>query len=216
MTIQPRLALAKRVQEFLRKKVTLAPIPMPPRYIAGGDAAFKKDKIVAVISLFSYPELEPLEDCIHVDLLRFPYIPGYLSFREGPCFIKAYKALKRKPDIMIFDGQGIAHPRGLGIASHMGVLLKVPTVGCAKSKLVGSYVEPGPLRGDWSYLLNGDETVGAVVRTKDHVKPLFVSPGNLTDILSSIHIILGCTKGYRMPEPIRRADQISKKISKGL
>lgn len=213
---RPRLAVAKRIQGLLREKVTLLPVPSPPRYVAGGDAAFKGERIVGVISLFSYPELEPLEDGIYVDLLKFPYVPGYLSFREGPCFIRAYKALRRKPDLIIFDGQGIAHPRGLGIASHMGVLLKVPTIGCAKSKLVGSYEEPGPFRGDWSYLFMGNEAIGAVVRTRDHVRPLFVSPGNLIDIESSVRIVLECTKGYRIPEPIRRADQISKRISKGL
>ncbi len=214
--IKRRILLALRVQEFLRKKVMLRALKDGVEVVGGVDAAFKGRKIVATVSLFSFPALLPLEDKSHVGELSFPYIPGFLSFREGPAILMAYKKLSFKPQLLLFDGQGIAHPMGLGIASHLGVLLKIPTIGCAKSRLLGEYQEPGPLRGQWSYLYRGKEKIGAVLRSVDHVKPIFVSPGHLTDIESSVAFVLSCTTRFRTPEPIRRADVISKGIAKGL
>jgi deoxyribonuclease V len=186
------------------------------RYIAGVDAAFLNNKVIGVACLYKYPEIYLVEETYTVTETLFPYIPGFLSFREGPAIITALKGLKRKPDIILFDGQGIAHPKRLGIASHVGVLLNIPTIGCAKSRLIGAYKEPGPKKGTCSSLLYKKEIVGVVLRTKDNVKPLFVSPGNRIDIKWSIEIVLSCSQGYRIPEPLRRADIISKKIKREL
>ena len=207
---------ARKLQEILQKKVNIIPLKKETKYIAGVDAAFLNNKVIGVACLYKYPEIHFIEEAYAVTEILFPYIPGFLSFREGPAIIMALKGLKRKPDIILFDGQGIAHPKGLGIASHIGVLLNVPTIGCAKSRLVGTYKEPGPKKGTCSSLLYKKEIVGVVLRTKDSVKPLFVSPGNRIDIQGSIEIVLACSQRYRIPEPLRRADFISKKIKKEL
>jgi deoxyribonuclease V len=166
--------------------------------------------VVVAASLFSYPGLEHLEDTVAKERMLFPYIPGYLSFREGPAVIKALRKLKTQPDVVLFDGQGIAHPRHMGIASHVGVVLNIPAVGCAKSRLVGEYDEPGPCRGDWSPLYYQGREVGAVLRTRDQVRPLFISPGHRVDLMTCINIVLHAVSSYRLPEPIRRADHLSR------
>ncbi len=201
---------ARVVQESLRKRVRIEPLRNTPGTVAGVDAVFSGETVWAVISVFTYPDLRHIEDSVVNERVRFPYIPGYLSFREGPGIIKAYEALKVKPDIILFDGQGIAHPRGIGIASHVGVMLDITTIGCAKSRLIGEYKEPGNKKGEWTYLNYKGEKVGAVVRTKDDVRPLFVSPGHRIDIESSVDIVMHCISGFRIPEPLRRADHISK------
>ncbi len=205
---------ARKIQDEYRNKVKIAPIGKSPDYIAGVDAAFFDDKIIGVACLYKYPEIVPLEDSCVIEKTAFPYIPGYLSFREGPAIINALRDLKRKPDIILFDGQGIAHPKRLGIASQIGAILDMPAIGCAKSRLVGEYEEPGCKKGDWSPLTYGGEAVGAVLRTRDGVRPVFVSPGHRVDLKGSIEIVLGCTGKYRIPEPLRRADMISKKMKK--
>lgn len=205
---------AKKIQGVIRKRVKIIPLKKSPIHIAGVDAAFSRSKVIGVVSLYKYPEMIPVKDVYAVTEIPFPYIPGFLSFREGPVIIEAIKRLKIKPDIIIFDGQGIAHPRGVGIATHIGVLLGIPAIGCAKSKLVGEYKEPGIKKGEWSYLRYKDRTIGAVLRTRDNVRPLFVSPGHRIDIKGSIEIILNCTSRYRIPEPLRRADIISKRTKK--
>ena len=207
---------ARKLQEILQKKVNIIPLKKEPKYIAGVDAAFLNNKVIGVACLYKYPEISLIGEAYAVTETLFPYIPGFLSFREGPSIITALKGLKRKPDIILFDGQGIAHPKRLGIASHVGVLLDIPTIGCAKSRLIGTYKEPGPKKGTFSSLLYKKEIVGVVLRTKDSVKPLFVSPGNRIDIQGSIEIVLACSQRYRIPEPLRRADFISKKIKKEL
>lgn len=136
---------------------------------------------------------------------RFPYIPGLLSFREAPALIEAFSRLQTTPDVILCDGQGIAHPRRLGIASHLGLWLRLPTVGCAKSRLCGRYEEPGLTRGDRSPLTDRDEIVGAVLRTKAKVKPLFVSPGHLCNLDSSLDLVMQTTGKYRLPDPARLA-----------
>ncbi len=139
----------------------------------------------------------------------FPYVPGLLSFREAPivleCFAKLKRALKVKIDCLMCDGQGLAHPRGLGLASHVGLRLGVPTVGCAKSRLCGEHSEPGPSRGDWARLSLKGKTVGRVLRTRDGVKPLYVSVGHLTTLSSAAKLVLRCAPRYRLPEPTRLA-----------
>jgi deoxyribonuclease V len=207
---------ARMIQEVLKDKVKITPLKKSPKYIAGVDAAFFHNKVIGVTCLYKYPDLILIERVYAVTEALLPYIPGFLSFREGPAIIKAIKSLKMKPDVILFDGQGIAHPRGLGIATHIGVLLGIPTIGCAKSRLVGEYEEPGYKKGDWTFLRYNRGIVGAVLRTRDNVRPLFVSPGNRIDLRGSLEIVLGCIRKYRIPEPLRRADFISKKIKREL
>lgn len=207
------LSEARSVQELLRDKVEVVPFRKLPEYVAGVDAAFADDMVTAVASLFTYPGMEHREDAVLREKTRFPYIPGYLIFREGSAIVKAVKTLKTPPDVILFDGQGIAHPRGIGIASHIGVILRRPTIGCAKSRLVGEFAEPGRETGDWVYLSHNGLRVGAVLRTRRGVKPVFVSPGHMIDILSSVKVVMGCATGYRIPEPLRRADLLSRRLA---
>jgi deoxyribonuclease V len=207
---------AKAIQLALKDRVKIIPLRKEPRLIAGVDAAFFNDKVIGIACILRYPELTHVEDTFAVTDVPFPYVPGFLSFREGPVIIEALNSLKIKPHVILFDGQGIAHPKGMGIAAHIGVILDMPTIGCAKSRLVGEYKEPGVKKGNQSPLRYNGRIIGAVLRTRDNVRPVFVSPGHMTDLKSSIKIILGCTGKYRIPEPIRRADFISKKIKKTL
>lgn len=202
---------AKALQESLRKKIRIQPLKRHPELIAGADAAFSEEIVTAVISLFTYPEIEHIEDAVVRVRSCFPYVPGFLCFREGPAILKAYVKLKNKPDLILFDGHGIAHPRGIGIASHLGVILNIPTIGCAKSRLVGEYDEPGVKKGDWTYLYQDGNKVGVVLRTRDNVKPLFISPGHRIDIDSSVEIVMHCLRRFRIPEPLRRADHLTRK-----
>jgi deoxyribonuclease V len=210
------LKRARKLQDILQGKVKITPLKQKPEYIAGVDASFLNNKVIGVACLYRYPEMIFLEESSAVARVLFPYIPGFLSFREGPVIIRAIKGLKIRPDLILFDGQGIAHPKGLGIASHIGVLLDMPTIGCAKSRLIGEYKELGMKKGNQSSLKYHGKIVGAVLRTRDDVRPLFVSPGNKIDLRGSIEVALGCTQKYRLPEPLRRADFISKKIKREL
>ncbi len=211
-----RIESAIKLQNELRDRVRIIPLDKKPSCIAGVDAAFTGDKVVAAISLFSYPGLELLEEQSSVETASFPYVPGLLAFREGPAIFSVLKKLKRTPELLLMDGQGIAHPRRIGIASHLGIILDIITIGCAKSRLVGKYAEPGLNRGDWSPLHYKDEIVGAVLRTRSGVKPLFISPGNNINITDAIGIVLDCATKYRIPEPLRRADMLSKRIKRNL
>ena len=202
---------AKVVQLALQNKVKITPLQKTPTYIAGVDASFPDNHVLAVACLYRYPALSLVEETVATREVSFPYVPGFLSFREGPAIIDAIHELTVKPDIILVDGQGIAHPKGMGIASHIGVLVGIPTIGCAKSRLVGEFKEPGLRKGSWSPLQYDGKIVGAVLRTRAHVRPLFVSPGHRVDLKSSIEIVLGCTGNYRIPEPLRRADLLSKK-----
>jgi len=206
------LTQARRIQEQLREKVKILPFRGEPKFVAGVDAAFSEDEVFAAACLYRYPELAFVEEAHAVQILQFPYVPGYLSFREGPPIIAAAKKLKTKPDVILVDGQGIAHPRGAGIASFLGVMLNVPAIGCAKTRLVGDYREPGVKKGKWSQLEYEGKIVGAVLRTREGVKPLFLSPGHRMDLESSIRIVLSCVGKYRIPEPLRCADMLSKQI----
>jgi len=201
---------ARRLQEALAQRVLIRPLKKNLKLIAGVDACFAESAVFAAAALFSYPGLKHLEDAVAKSGMRFPYVPGCLSFREGPAIIRALRKLKTRPDVVLFDGQGIAHPRGLGIASHVGVILDIPTVGCAKSKLVGEFDVPGPFKGAWTPLHFQGRTIGAVLRTRDRVKPLFISPGHRVDLKNSIAIVLHAVSSCRLPEPIRRADHISR------
>ncbi len=205
---------ARELQALLAGKIRLVPLEKAPSLVAGVDAAFIDDRIVAVACLFRYPEMDAVEDVYAIRKADFPYIPGLLSFREGPAVMEAIGRLRERPDLILFDGQGIAHPRGLGIACHVGVLLDIPSIGCAKSRLVGSYAEPGRKSGSSTGLMHNGRLIGRVVRTKDNVRPLFVSPGHRVDVDDAVRMVLECSRGYRLPEPVRRADALSKKIKK--
>lgn len=208
------LSEARAVQDRLRRRVKVVPLKRLPVQIAAVDAAFVHDAVVAVASLYSFPAMEHREDAACRERVRFPYVPGYLTFREGHAVVSAVKRLQTAPDLILVDGQGIAHPRGIGIASHIGVILGIPAIGCAKSRLVGDFDEPAMKKGSWTYLSYGGARVGAVLRTRDNVKPVFVSPGHMTDIPSSVEIVMKCLSHYRIPDPLRRADITAKKLSR--
>lgn len=206
---------AKKLQVRLREKVRVAPLRKKPRYVAGVDAAFSNDRVFAAVCLFLFPELTLIEQRFAVRNLSFPYVPGFLSFREGPAIMAALDLLSCRPDLVLVDGQGIAHPLGIGIASFIGVMTGIPTIGCAKSRLIGEYVEPAKKKGNWSPLTVENNVIGAVLRSRDNTRPLFVSPGHKTDLDTAIRIALDCTGYYRIPEPLRCADMLSKKIRIG-
>lgn len=173
--------------------------------IAGIDVSFKGEEAAAGVVVLEYPGMEEVERAIAKVRVTFPYIPGLLAFREGPSIVAALEKLKNEPDLLMLDGQGIAHPRRMGIATHIGVIFDKPSIGCAKSRLWGSYHEPGPEKGSWSYLYDGAEIIGAVLRTKDKAPPLFVSIGHRIDLQSALEIVLSCCRGDRLPEPTRLA-----------
>jgi len=202
-----REALA--IQEDLTGKLILtdAGRPAPPRTVAGADISYDRgsDLFFAAVVLMDYPGLAVREEASHSARVSFPYIPGLLSFREGPPLLAAFAKLSQTPDCVLFDGQGIAHPRGIGLASHLGLLLDLPAIGCAKSRLVGSHGEVGEKGGDWTGLHYGDKRIGAVVRTRERIKPVFVSQGHRISLERAVEVVLACCRGYRLPEPLRRA-----------
>jgi deoxyribonuclease V len=211
----PREAVA--LQKSLRERVVLKPLDREIETVAGADISFNKYEptLYAGIVVLRLPSLEVLEEVGVVSETRFPYVPGLLSFRESPPVLEAWSKLKTEPDAVMFDGQGIAHPRRVGIASHVGLIIERPTLGCAKSVLVGKYEEPPPERGSWTPLVDKGETVGAALRTKDRVNPIYVSPGHLIDLAGAIELTLKCNGGYRQPEPTRRAHLLVNALRRG-
>lgn len=175
------------------------------KLVAGVDVSVKNDLSHAAVVVLSFPDLQPVETVTYTLPTPFPYIPGLLSFREGPVLEHAFEQLQHQPDAFIFDGMGIAHPRRIGIAAHMGLWLQKPTVGCGKTLLVGKYDEPADERGAYSDLVDRDQRIGVVLRTRQGTKPVYISPGNLADIPSSIELVMACTTRYRLPDPIRAA-----------
>ncbi len=206
------ISKAKEIQATLKSGIQIVPLDKKPLFIAGVDAAFFQDKVIAVATFYSYPKISHIEDTFVVEKVTFPYIPGFLSFREGHAIVAAVYKSTVKPDVILFDGQGIAHPKGIGIASHIGVIFNIPSIGCAKSRLIGNYKEPDLIKGSYQDLIYKGERVGVVLRTRTKVKPVFVSPGHMIDIESSVKIIMDCVSNFRIPEPLRRADSLSKKI----
>jgi deoxyribonuclease V len=203
---------AIRIQESLRDRIILKNRSLKVRSIGGGDVAYSKsgNRLFGAIIVLSFPKMDILDMATTDGKIPFPYIPTLLSFREGPILIKTFKKLKIRPDVMIYDGQGIAHPRGMGLASHMGLWLDLPSIGCAKTHLLSGFIPPGPSKGSLEWIRKDGENVGAVLRTKDKVKPLFVSPGHRIDLMTSIQLILESCEGFRIPEPLRRAHHISR------
>ncbi len=178
-----------------------------PRLIAGVDISFSRARSVATaaVVVLDYPALQRVEMKTANGKLGFPYIPGLLSFRESPLALAAFERLTAMPDLILVDGQGLAHPRRLGLASHLGLLLDTPTIGCAKSRLCGSYEEPDVAPGCSTDLVDNGEVIGAVLRTKTATNPLYVSIGHKVDLGSAIGWVLACCRGYRIPEPLRLA-----------
>jgi len=200
---------ALSIQNTLKKQLIIHDgIKVGPIHtIAGADISYGRnsDLFFAAVVLLSYPNLDLIEEVHAVGRVSFPYIPGLLSFREGPVLLKAFENLQRRPDLVMFDGQGIAHPRGIGLAAHLGLFLDIPAIGCAKSRLCGEHREPGLLPGDHEDLLHQGQVIGSVLRTKPRVHPVFVSPGHRISLESSRKVTLKCCRGYRLPEPIRQA-----------
>jgi deoxyribonuclease V len=178
--------------------------------VAGVDTHFHQGLATAAVVVIRLSDLATADHATAIKKISFPYTPGLLTFREGPAILDALHHLTATPDLLIFDGQGIAHPRRCGLASHMGLLLDMPSIGCAKTRLTGLYEEPYTEKGSYSYLKDGDETIGAVVRTRSSVKPLFVSIGHRIDLQDSINIVLQCCPRYRLPETTRRADKLAR------
>ncbi|MBN2564557.1 MAG: deoxyribonuclease V [Candidatus Eisenbacteria bacterium] len=198
---------AFRIQEELTRKLVIEDDPGEPALIAGVDVAFsrERDLLYAAIVVLNAATMEPVEVASAAQQPVFPYVPGLLTFREGPVVLEAWEALHCQPDLLMFDGQGIAHPRGLGLASHIGVLLDRPSIGCAKSRLVGEFKEPKQKRGAMRTLSLHRKKVGVVLRTKDNTKPLFVSPGHRITVETAARRVLDAARGYRLPEPTRLA-----------
>lgn len=202
-------AEAVQIQERLRGLVIQSDGLPHVRAVAGLDVGLRGERARAAAVVFSYPQLELVEEAGAELAIEFPYVPGLLTFREGPAALEALSRLKEPWDALICDGQGYAHPRRLGLASHLGVLLDRPTIGCAKSRLIGTHDEVGRAKGSQTALLVGSEVVGAVVRTRDDVKPVYVSAGHRIDLARAIELVLCCTTKYRLPEPTRRAHQVA-------
>lgn len=208
------LAKARQAQDLLGKRVKVSFLKRKIFSLGGCDCSYYSDFIIGTMVVYSFPELEVLEEKSLKMKVRFPYVPGLLAFREGPVLYSLFYKLKIKPDILVFDGQGIAHPRGTGIASHLGVLLGIPAVGCAKSRLYGIYTEPGVKKGNFTYLLDprGERKIGVVLRSRDRTRPLFVSPGHMVSVDEASGIVLSCCKNFRIPEPLRQAHHLAQKL----
>jgi deoxyribonuclease V len=213
--LSPSEAVA--LQNELRQEVEIQPLGFEPRLIAGADLSFNigSDTVHAGIVVLSFPELEVVEECGVVTQATFPYVPGLLSFRESPAILDVWSKLKNKPDVLVLDGQGTAHPRRMGIACHIGLWLQIPTIGCGKTLLCGRYENLGEKRGDFAPLVHRKEVVGAALRTKDKVNPVFISPGHLCDLDSALSLILRCNGGLKIPEPTRRAHLFVNRLRRG-
>jgi deoxyribonuclease V len=202
-------AAARVLQAELAQAVDTATPLGPWRTLAAADVSFDRgsEVLYAAVIVVEAETFEVIERVGLESPAKFPYVPGLLSFREAPALLEAFDRLEARPDVVLVDGQGIAHPRRLGIASHLGLCLGLPTVGCAKSRLCGKYDEPGPDRGDRSPLVDKGEVVGAVLRTRPKVAPLFVSPGHRCDLESAVGLVLATTRKYRLPIPARMAHE---------
>lgn len=206
--VTPKEAI--EIQERLRELVQIEPLNKDVHLIGGCDISMSlySTTFYGGFVVLTYPELELVDQAFVKETVTFPYIPGLLSFREVPSLLHAWEKLATKPDLIAVDGVGIAHPRRIGIASHLGVLLDIPTIGCAKSVLTGVYEEPAETAGSFSYLrdtYHPEEILGAAMRTKNKVKPMFISPGHKITVDQSIKLIRSCVKKHRLPEPTRFA-----------
>src|ERR1700744_4534212 len=210
--LTPAQAIAYQLE--LRKQIQIQPLSKPVKIIGGADISFNKysEVVYAGIVLFKYPELTVIEQATAISKTKFPYISGLLAFREVPALLEAWEKLTVKPDVMVLDGQGIAHERRTGIATHFGLLTDVPSIGSAKSRLYGKYEEPGNHIFDESPMYDKGELIGIALRTKKNCNPIYISPGHRIDMTQSVAVIKNCIKGYRIPEPTRQAHLLVNKI----
>lgn len=186
------------------------------RRVAAADCSPARDGTLhACVVICEAPDWEVVEVAHAAATPAMPYVPGLLSFREAPIVLAALRRVRAKPDVLLVDGQGLAHPRGLGIATHLGLHLEVPTIGVGKSRLVGEHEEPGPALGDWSPLTHDGRRIGVVLRTRERVKPLYVSVGHRIGLMPAVRVVLACVTKYRLPEPIREADRRSRSMARG-
>jgi len=208
--VTPQQAI--RIQENLRHRIVLRKAFSRVRTIGGADVSYPRrgNFLFGAVVVLSFPQMETLDVATARGNINFPYLPGLLTFREGPVLIKAFHKLRVRPDVLIFDGQGIAHPREIGLATHLGLWLNLPSIGCAKTPLLGGSITPRPLKGSYELIQKDGREVGAVLRTKDSVSPVFVSPGHRIDLRTSIQLVLDSCQGFRIPEPLRRAHQLSR------
>lgn len=213
--LSPKAAIER--QRELKGLTDLSPLTTPIRYIGGADIAYDKssDSVHVGIVVLDYNTLEIVCSSSIQDAIQFPYIPGLLSFREIPSILKAWEALPIRPDVMMMDGHGIAHPRRVGVATHFGILTACPSLGCGKKHLVGSYEAPAMEKGSYSPIEDKGETIGHVVRTCDGVKPVWISPGHGMSLMQSVDIALHCARSYRIPEPTRQADILVNALRRG-
>lgn len=199
---------AIELQRRLRERIRLRPLAIKNiTHVAGADIAVDTagNRCVGAVVVLRFPELEIVEAQSALAPMRFPYVPGLLSFREIPVLLEALKKIRTPFQALVCDGQGIAHPRGIGLASHLGLFLEIPTIGCAKSRLIGEFQPPSEEKGSFSALTSDGKRIGSVVRTRTGVKPIFVSPGHLADHASCRRLALACATKYRIPEPTRQA-----------
>lgn len=210
-------AEAVALQKELRNKVQLTPLQHPLKTIAGADISFNRfsDTVYAGIIVLSFPDMIPIAETGVVATAKFPYVPGLLGFREVPALVEAWNKLNVKPDVLVLDGHGIAHPRRMGIATHFGLVAHAPTLGCAKSLLTGKYQEPENMQYATSPLMDKQEQIGIVLKTKLNCKPVFVSPGHLISMQQSIDIVKQCVGKYRIPEPTRLAHLLVNQLRTG-
>jgi deoxyribonuclease V len=204
-------AEAKAMQPELAQRVIVETTfdPSEIQTVAGVDVSIRKGVARAAVVVLRLADLKPVDCAVSEAPATFPYIPGLLTFREGPTVLGALEQLTIRPDLLIFDGQGIAHPQRIGLAAHMGVILDHPSIGCAKSRLTGAHAEPGDEVGNWEPLVDKGEVIGAVVRSRAGVKPLYVSIGHRVDLPTAIEMVLHCTQGYRLPETTRYAHRVA-------
>jgi len=207
-------AEARALQRQLAREVVQEDRFGEIRTVAGVDLGFPRtpdgnELGRAAVVVLRWPDLALVEERVVEQPVTFPYIPGLLSFREAPVGLAAIRSLETRPDLLLVDGQGLAHPRRCGIACHLGLLLDLPTIGCAKSILTGQAEEPGPNPGDWTPLVNRGEIIGAALRTRPKTKPIYVSIGHRISLASAIELVSQCGRGYRLPEPTRLADRIA-------
>ena len=202
---------AKEIQLRLRDMIEPVWDRRKIRTVAGADVGFPdKNTVLAAVVVLSFPDLDIVERSVSTQPVTFPYVPGYLSFREVPGLLSALENIETTPDVLLCDAQGIAHQRRMGLAAHVGLMVDTPVVGCAKSVLCGRFVPPGDKRGSYSHMFDDeDEVIGAAVRTRDLVKPVYVSIGNRIDLETAIDLVLRCSVKYRIPRPLRLAHRLS-------
>lgn len=203
------LTRARQIQKELLSQLKLQPLPGEPSFLAAADATFSQEGVLAAVVLFSFPDLKLVETQVVRQPISFPYRSGFLSFREGPAILSGLSKLSQQPDLILLDGQGIAHPEKMGLATFVGIISGLPSIGCAKSHLVGAYQEPGQEKGCFSPIELKGEVVGYCFRSRTGVKPLFISPGHLIDLKDSLEIVKACLGPFRLPEPLRQAHQVT-------